>query len=166
MLFLQIRRKKIKSEDLFLQKPIAVKLFLFWTIGFLVYIIVTELVLHRLGVLEIDKWKHPLLPSIIRILGAVVLAPIAEELIFRGLLLNLFIKRKFSVHLAIFLQACFFVLLHNFTYENTLTSNIGIVQTLIDASLFGYARYHTKSIYTPISMHITGNFIATLERFV
>ncbi len=166
ILLLQIRRKKISPQDLFLQKPIAVKWFLLWTVGFLVYILLTEMILYKFGILEIDKWKHPLYASIIRIFGAVILAPIAEELIFRGLLLNLLVKRKMAIHLAIFLQACFFVILHNFTYENTLTSNIGILQTLIDASLFGYAKYHTKSIYTPIAMHITGNFIATLERFI
>lgn len=166
ILFLQIRWKKIKSQDLFLQKPISIKLFLIWTLGFLFFILLTEFFLHKFGVLEIYKWKHPLFSSIIRILGAVILAPIAEELIFRGLLLNVMVKRRFTLHFAIFIQACFFVILHNFTYENTLTSNIGILQTLIDASLFGYAKYHTKSIYTPIAMHITGNFIATLERFV
>ena len=166
ILLVQIRRKKINSQDLFLQKPISVKRFLLWTVGFLVYILLTESVLYNFGMLEIDKWKHPVSSSIIRILGAVILAPIAEELIFRGLVLNLLVKRKLVIHLAIFLQACFFVILHNFAYENTLTSNIGILQTFIDASLFGYAKYHSKSIYTPITMHITGNFIATLERFI
>ncbi len=165
ILLLQIRRKKINSQDLFFQKPISVKRYLLWTIGFLVYILLTEFVLFKLNILEVNKWEHPLFASIIRISGAVILAPIAEELIFRGLLLNQLVKRKLAFQLAIFLQACFFVILHNFTYENTLTANIGIVQTLIDASLFGYARYYTKSIYTPIAMHITGNFIATLERF-
>ncbi|MBF4470039.1 CPBP family intramembrane glutamic endopeptidase [Flavobacterium sp. HJJ] len=98
--------------------------------------------------------------------GAVILAPIAEELLFRGCILNLLNKKKINNHLAVLIQACFFVLLHNFTYQNTMSSNIGIVQSLVDAILFGYARQYTKSLYTPITMHMTGNAIAVIERFI
>ncbi len=164
-LFIATKKKKIQIEDLGIKKPNSTSHFLFWAFGFLAFVLLIEFTLYKFGILEIDQWNHPLFPSIIRILGAVILAPVAEELIFRGLLLGKLIK-KVNIHLAIFIQACFFVLLHNFTYENTLSSNIGIVQTLIDATLFGYARHYTKSIYTPITMHITGNCIATLERFV
>ena len=166
VILIRIRQNKINPHDLSLNKPNSINRFLLWTVGFLIFILLTEITLYKLGILEIDKWNHPLYPSIIRILGTIVLAPVAEELIFRGLILNVLTKRNLNIHLAIFIQAVFFVLLHNFTYQNNLSSNIGIVQSLIDASLFGYARYHTKSIYTPIAMHMTGNFIATFERFI
>jgi len=58
------------------------------------------------------------------------------------------------------------VLLHNFTYENTMASNIGIVQSALDAVLFGYARLYTRSLVTPITMHLSGNAIAIAERFI
>lgn len=165
-LFIATKRGKIdRVVDLGLRKPISMIHFFFWTFGFLGFILLTEFFLYKLGILEIAKWNHPFFPSIIRIVGAVILAPISEELIFRGLLLSK-LSKKVNTHLAILIQACFFVLLHNFAYQNTLSSNIGIVQALIDASLFGYARQYTKSIYTPIAMHMTGNFIATLERFI
>lgn len=165
-LFIASKRGKIhRVADLGLQKPNSAVHFYFWTIGFFGFIILTEFFLYKLGILEIDKWNHTFYPSVIRIFGAVILAPIAEELIFRGLLLSKLFK-KVNMHIAILMQACFFVLVHNFAYQNTLSSNIGIVQASIDASLFAYARHFTKSIYTPITMHITGNFIATLERFI
>ena len=166
ILLLRIRQNKINPHELNLNKPHSANRFLLWTVGFLIFILLTEFAFYKLGILEIEKWNHPLYPSVIRIIGIVILAPIVEELIFRGLILNFLTKRKLNIHLAIFIQAIFFVLLHNFTYQNSLSSNIGIVQSLIDASLFGYARYHTKSIYTPIAMHMTGNFIATFERFI
>jgi membrane protease YdiL (CAAX protease family) len=165
-LFVFVKQKKIKLHDLDINKPPSINRFCIWTVGFLIFILSTEFIFYKLGILEIDKWHHPLYPSIIRLLGAVLLAPVAEELIFRGLALNALIKRRLNIHFAIFIQACFFVLLHNFTYQNTLSSNIGIIQSLIDACLFGYARHFTRSIYTPITMHITGNFIAILERFI
>jgi membrane protease YdiL (CAAX protease family) len=98
-------------------------------------------------------------------MGAVVLAPVAEELLFRALILNFFTK-KMAMPLAIALQAVLFVALHNYTYQNTFGSNLGIVQGLFDATLYAMARYHTRSIYTPIAMHMTGNAIATIERFI
>ena len=160
------KRKKIKTEDLDIRKPFSTRSYLIWTVGFLLYAILTEFVLHKFNILEVSKWEHSFLPSVILIFGAILLAPIAEELIFRGLILNVLIKKRININWAIFIQACFFVLLHNFTYENNLSSNIGIVQSLIDAILFGYARVYTKSIFTSITMHMSGNLIAILERFI
>jgi membrane protease YdiL (CAAX protease family) len=165
-LFIANKRKKVTVEDLGLQKPTSAKQYFSWIIGFLVLAVLIEFCLYQQGILEIDKWNHTLYPSILLIFGAVFLAPISEELIFRGLILTKLTQRKVNIHLAILMQACFFVLLHNFTYQNTLSSNIGIAQSLMDACLFGYARQYTKSISTPITMHITGNCIATLERFI
>lgn len=166
IVFFQMKRKKIDPKDLNLNKPSSIGGSMTWLTGFLIFILLTEFILYKFGILEIDPWNHPLISSLIRIIGTVVLAPVAEEIIFRGLILNVLVKRNLNRHLAIFLQACFFVLLHNFAYQNTLTSNIGIVQTFIDASLYGYARFYTQSLYTPIGMHMTGNIIATVERFI
>jgi len=160
------KRKKINIEDLGVRKPLSIKLYLIWIVGFLIYALLTEFSLYSINILEITKWNHSFYPSIILILGAVILAPIAEELLFRGFILNALIKKRMSIHWAILIQACFFVLLHNFSYDNNLTSNIGKAQSLVDAILFGYARVYTRSIFTPITMHISGNLIATIERFI
>ncbi len=166
VLAILIRRGKIKSQDLDLGKPDPIRSYFIWTVGFLFYALIIEFLLDARGILQVSKWEHSLTPSIILIFGAVVLAPIAEELLFRGLILNVLIKRIGNKHVAILAQALLFVLLHNFTYENTLSSNIGIVQSSIDAVLFAYARQYTRSIYTPITMHMSGNVLAILERFI
>ena len=160
------KRQKIKRQDIDIQSPISVKSYLIWTIFFLIYTLLTEFSLFSFNILEVSKWNHTISPSVILISGAIILAPIAEELLFRGLILNALTKKKINIHWAILIQACFFVLLHNFTFENTLSSHIGIAQSLIDGILYGYARKYTKSIYTPITMHMTGNAIAILERFI
>lgn len=161
-----IKRGKIKPLEIGLTKPNSWKQWLFWGLGFFVFALGLEILFYQLGILEIAPWKNGLLASIIRITGAVILAPIAEEIMFRGVLLHLIIKKIKNLHLAIFLQSVLFVLLHNFAYENTVSSNIGIVQALVDASLFGYARHYTKSLYTPMLMHALGNTIAIFERFI
>lgn len=163
---LAIKRGKIKTNEIGLNKPNSWVHWLLWGVAFLVFAVVLEIIFYQQGILEIAPWKNGLTASIIRITGAVILAPIAEEIMFRGVLLSLLFKKISNLHLAIFLQAVLFVLLHNFAYENTVSSNIGIVQALIDASLFGYARYYTKSLYTPMLMHALGNAVAVFERFI
>ena len=166
IVFILSKRKKINPKEIDLRKPQSFKLFLVCCIGFLFYVLITEISLSYFSLLEVSKWNHSYNASLILIFGTVILAPIAEEILFRGFILNQLINKKINLHLAIFIQACFFVLLHNFTYQNTLSSNIGIAQSLIDATFFGYARIYSKSLYTPITMHITGNIIAIIERFV
>jgi membrane protease YdiL (CAAX protease family) len=161
-----LKRQKIKAKDLDLVKPLQPFKYVGWVFGFLLYALLIEVVFAKLGILEVSHWNYPVVPSIIRIFGAVILAPIAEEFIFRGLILNVLIRKKIQVHVSVLLQAGFFVLLHNFAYENTLSSTIGIVQSFIDATLFAYARIYTKSLYTSMTMHVTGNVIAILEKFI
>ena len=161
-----IRNKKTSLQAFYLHKPVSFFTYFIWVAGFLIYSVATYLILDKTGNLEIDKWHHAPLPSVILITGAVILGPIVEELLFRARILDLMIKWFKNLHLANFVQACIFVLLHHFTYLNTKSSYIDIVQSLGDAILYGYARIYTQSIYTSTTMHITGNLIATLERFI
>jgi len=161
-----IKRGKIKTNEIGLSRPDSWIQFLFWGLGFLLFVIALEVLFYQLGILEIAPWKNGFFASVIRITGAVILAPIAEEIMFRGVLLHVLHKKISNLHIAIFLQAVLFVLLHNFAYENTVATNIGIVQALVDASLFGYARHYTKSLYTPMLMHALGNFVAVFERII
>lgn len=166
ILVLAIKRGKINRAEIGWITPAPWSKFVQWCALFFVFVIAVEVVLYYLKILEPESWNHSFLPSIIRILGAIVLAPVTEEIIFRGLLLSKLQTKLNNLHAAIILQAIIFVLLHNFAYQNTLTSNIGIVQSCIDASLYGYARYYTKSLYTPIFMHMSGNFVAVFERII
>jgi len=167
LVFLGIAMKKgrIVREKIYLVKPFSLQRFLLWCLAFSVLVVATEMLLARAQLLEVEKWNHPFFPSVIRILGAVVLAPVVEELILRGVLLSTLME-KMNIHPAILIQAAVFVLLHSFTYQNTQASNIAVVQTMVDGVLYGYARQHTKSLYTPMTMHMIGNFAATLERFI
>jgi membrane protease YdiL (CAAX protease family) len=167
LVFIGIARKrgKITEETIALRRPASFVLYSAWCLLFLFFIVTTEVVLARLGILEIEPWNHTLVPSLIRITGAVVLAPCVEEILLRGVLLGK-LAEKLNIHLSIVIQAVVFVLLHSFAYENSTASRIGIAQTLTDGILYGYARQQTRSLYTPITMHMTGNLVATLERFL
>ena len=161
-----VTRQKINQRDIGIQPPASYKTFFAWWVFFLVFTVTTELVLFKAGLLQVTHWHHPFTSSVIRIGGIVLLAPVAEELIFRGLLLHKLLKWKIRPHMAVISQAVVFVLLHSFTFENTISSNIGIAQSFIDACLYAYARQHTCSLYTPVAMHASGNCIAVLEQFI
>ncbi|RYY69537.1 MAG: CPBP family intramembrane metalloprotease [Chitinophagaceae bacterium] len=165
ILLIAFKNGKISADDLGLHRPVSTRRFVYWIVGFFIFILLVESLLFITWLLDISPWRHPLIPSVIRIIGAVILAPVAEEFIFRGLLFNKLNNTKPGLHAAVFLQAFVFVMLHHFTYTYSLQSNLAMLQTLADAVLYGYARHYSRSIFTPIAMHMTGNAIATLERF-
>lgn len=166
VLSLRIRQGKLNAQELALRAPDSAGGFLLWWGGFCLLILATELLLWRHGLLETTPWRHELAPSVIRIVGMVALAPVAEELLFRGVLMNFLRRRLGNVHVAVALQAIAFVAVHSFTYDNSLGARIAVAQTLLDAILFGYARLHTRSLLTPIAMHATGNAVAVIEMFI
>jgi membrane protease YdiL (CAAX protease family) len=163
---IRVKQGKFTKEDLGLRLPASNSKFLIWSLVFLCFIMLTEIFLYRYELLESNPWRHNAINTAIRILGMVVLAPVAEELLFRGIFLNKLMQWKLQKPAAVAVQAIVFVAVHSFAYENTVSSNVGIVQSLVDATLYAYARFSTQSIYTPIAMHATGNLIATLERFI
>lgn len=160
----RIKKGKLDRQKFFLQKPDSWKTFLIWWTGFLLLVLLTEICLAGAGLLEVERWNYSIPVTILRLAGIVILAPVTEELIFRGLLLSKLKERNLNDHAAIVIQALVFVLLHNFAWQNTLSSNIGVVQSFVDALLYAYAKNATRSIYTPMAMHATGNMIAVMER--
>ena len=100
VLFIRIQQKKINTQELFLIKPFSMKRFLVCTVGFVVFVLLTEFIFYKYGILEVDIWKHSWYPSIIRITGAVILAPIVEELVFRGVFLGMLIQKRKLIFLS------------------------------------------------------------------
>jgi membrane protease YdiL (CAAX protease family) len=164
-LFIGLKRKKFSTSDLYLNKPISYKIVALWIMAFCIYVFAFEFTLFHLGLLETSQWKYDLIPSIVRIIGIIILAPIAEELIFRGLVLHKLHQFKIRKYVAIILQAILFTGLHS-VFDFTLASQINMLQIFLDALIFAFAMYHTKSILTPILLHMIGNLVAILEQFI
>jgi membrane protease YdiL (CAAX protease family) len=163
---LRVRQGRIQPAEIGWQRPRSFPVALGWWLLFLAIAFGWELLLWSYNELELGGFKHTGMQAAVRIVGMVLLAPVAEELIFRGLFLN-FLSRKFdNFHVAVAVQAAVFVALHNFAYQGTFASNVGVAQSLLDACLFAYARRSTGSIFVPIAMHITGNGIAVVEMLI
>ena len=103
---------------------------------------------------------------IINLLLMALLPAVAEELTFRGVLMNLFrvkgkrlkVKGEGVPHLAIWCSAILFSAIHMQFY--------GFVPRMLMGALFGYMLVWTSNLWVPILMHFTNNAMAVLLYFV
>jgi membrane protease YdiL (CAAX protease family) len=85
----------------------------------------------------------------------VIIAPICEEIIFRGMMLNYFLKKIEKKWLAIIFNSIIFTILH----LNIQAS----VPLFIMSIFFCYIYLKTQNIFYPIGFHIILNLIANTE---
>ena len=84
----------------------------------------------------------------------VIIAPIYEEVIFRGFIWTGLSQSKLGVWGASVLTSVIFALIH-FQY-----GWVELVSIVLLAMLFSYARYISGSLYLPIVLHILNNGLA------
>jgi len=89
-------------------------------------------------------------PSLPLFFGAVLLAPIAEELLFRGLLLRLFIP--YGERGAVLLSAVLFALAHGSIFQ--------IPYALVAGLFLGYTAVCSKGLFYPLVFHLLYNLFA------
>lgn len=103
-----------------------------------------ELLLDQVGLSE-DSY------SVLTILYTVLLAPVVEELAFRGLTYT-YLRRGVSMWSAILVQALMFAGFHGNFFQASYTVVFGFVM--------GYIYAKSENIYLTIALHIGYNFIA------
>ena len=135
---------------------------LFWAVTFGVAVGGILLILYYLGINVMSLFQVQL-PDDSRTLvtffltGAIV-APLAEEIFFRGILYGFF--RRWGISVAIILSTLLFVLSH--TTGNTLP-----VTQLIGGILFAVSYEVEKNLMVPITIHTLGNLaIFTLAAII
>lgn len=92
--------------------------------------------------------------AILAFITVVILAPIAEELIFRGIIFQMLTRNHCPIVAAIIIQAVLFGIYH-----------MNIMQSLYVlplALLLGYTAYKCKSVFPCIFIHIVYNFMAEI----
>lgn len=90
----------------------------------------------------------------------VLIAPIAEEIMFRGFLYRGFVRRPSHAPYAIVVISLVFASVHQ-QYDW-----IGLTQVFVMALLLGAVRWLSGSTVLTIMMHMLANFIAMAETFV
>lgn len=94
---------------------------------------------------------------ILSIITVGIVAPIAEEVLFRGVIYNT-LNRKISVKWTIIIQAILFGVFHGNLIQGLYATLLGVI--------FGYVTYKTKSLWPAIIMHMTNNLIATMAPYI
>ncbi|MDE6132733.1 MAG: CPBP family intramembrane metalloprotease [Oscillospiraceae bacterium] len=100
--------------------------------------------------------EHKPMVYIAEFLGAVVLAPIGEELIYRGVVLRC--SAKISQRFAIFFSAFIFGIMHGNPYQFVLGFLLGIPLALVTLK--------TGSLIPAIICHMTNNLMASVSEIV
>lgn len=92
---------------------------------------------------------------IIKFIQGVILAPVFEEIFFRGILLQQFLKR-YSPPKAILLSGLLFVFIH--------CRLLDAGDLIVYGIIFGYVFYKTNSIVASILVHSMGNLISQVTK--
>lgn len=94
----------------------------------------------------------------INVIMIAVIPAIGEELLFRGVLQNIFTRWMKNPHFAIWTVAILFSAIHVQFY--------GFLPRMLMGALFGYLFYWGQSIWLPILAHFANNAYATLYSFI
>ena len=125
-----------------------------FAVVYLGWMLASDQAIHWRGPWDFRPWQSaPLLASAMRVLAVCLLGPMAEELLFRGVIFS-WLKERIPLTLTIVLTAVGWALLH-WSYSWAV---IGVI--VIDGLLLGLARWRTGSILPPIVMHAIYNLYA------
>lgn len=154
-------RKKIGIRDYLGLNKINFKETAGWLIIIVIFMIFIEL-MNKLS-------NHPSIPDVMLtayktaryvylfVFAVVIIAPIFEELLFRGFLFAGLRDSKLGLTGAIIISSLTWSIIHR-QYDV-----YWIVIIFIMGLIFGVARYKSKSIYTTILMHMLNNFVASVQ---
>jgi len=149
-------RKLPVRETLGLTWP-SCKQALLWLSIYAVFAIINEYFYLQTEAFRSRGWDSELSVVIIKSIGIILLAPVAEELIFRGLLFDRLSLMKTGPIGAIVITAVFFTVAH-YGYS---VSDLSYILML--GLLLGIVRWRTGSVYLTIIMHMIANIISVVE---
>lgn len=127
-----------------------------WIMIAMAWMLVTDYFVAWRGPWDFAPWKaQTLAVSVSRVLAVCFLGPIAEELVFRGVLHRRLIKSgKIASWMVVAILAAAWALMH-YTYTPTV-----IFIIFIQGLVLGIALLRTRSLFVPIAMHIAWNLYA------
>jgi membrane protease YdiL (CAAX protease family) len=106
------------------------------------------------GPWDFEPWRQaPYAASALRLIAVCMLGPMAEELLFRGLLFR-WLSQRMTAPVVIAVTAISWAMLH-YTYSWTVIAII-----VVDGVLLGLVRWKSGSILPPILMHAVYNLYA------
>jgi len=95
---------------------------------------------------------------IVNIFMIAILPAFSEEILFRGVLAELFRKWTKSIHLAVFISSFIFAAIHMQFY--------GFLPRFLLGMALGYLFFWSGSLWLPIAAHFANNFLSVIVEFL
>lgn len=146
-----------ESRERLAWNPVAVRTLVRWLLLWVAWVAATELLAGALGRPVPARFTVQGPALAVRTVGIVLLAPLLEELVFRGILFAVLLARA-GPGPAVVGTALLFALSHG-QYRAA-----DLVQVLADGVVLGLARLRTGSTRLPFWMHLLGNAFAVWQR--
>ncbi|MBD0336864.1 MAG: CPBP family intramembrane metalloprotease [Cyanobacteria bacterium Co-bin13] len=115
---------------------------------------VVEATLQQTLLLSAEETSSPGLYNLLMLFSAIIVAPVTEEFLFRGILLHRW-SVKWGVRPAIVLTSVFFGVLHS-----------NLIGLFVFGVVMSLLYLHTRSLLVPIAAHALNNAIATGLEFL
>lgn len=145
----KLLKRLIKTD---VKKGILKGIFISFCIGiifFITYFIIKVTIGKSIFNIFLFQLPHKTKDIILLFLAGGVISPIAEEIFFRGLIYN-WLRKNYHIPLAVIISALIFSFFH---LKGTMLPLIQFAGGI----LFACAYEYSKSIYTSMVIHITGN---------
>lgn len=158
-----VKRKNLSYKaDLGLVLPNRKNL-IFWTTMFVVLLALEDYIYKQFNHTVTESWigKYTTVQMLFRGIAIGILAPVTEELLFRGLLFWRIKNSRLNNVGAIIIPAILFAAIHIQYFELV---TFGII--FIDGLFYGLARHFSKSVVLAIILHSLSNLGAVLERIL
>lgn len=110
--------------------------------------------------LDIKQQSNSILDITFLILGICLIAPVVEEVIFRGLIYQRLLQSKAGVLGAIIITSLVFTAIH-IQYDVLVLAILSLF-----ALLLGVVRYKTNNLFYCIALHMQLNALSTIELFL
>jgi membrane protease YdiL (CAAX protease family) len=153
-------RKGLGVRDYLALRSPPPRVYLLWFLLTSAYVAINDLILVALGrpivpEFQLEMWRS--ISPVACFVFVVVLAPLLEEVVFRGFLLIGLRRSRLGAWGAVVLTALLWAVIHTQYgwYEIAILFAVGLV--------LGYARLRHKSLLLPIAMHAFQNLVATIE---
>ena len=128
---------------------------LLWIVVWVAWMALSEFVANKVGVEAPEIWSDRSVAAMGALfVGMVLLAPIGEELVFRGLLYGRLANTSLGPAGAVAVAAVVFGLLH-IRYGWVLVAFV-----VVDGVWYGIARVTSGTVIIPMIMHVMGNLLA------
>lgn len=159
-------KKGAKYMDFWSVKHVNNEVLVKWLLAGLVFWLVLSLLDQLISLpiepfmLEIKAANDSLTMTILIIMTICLVAPVIEELVFRGWLYSKLAQTKLGNIGALMLSAMLFTAVHT-QYEHSVT----LVMIFFLGLFLGYVRYKSNNISYSIAIHILFNSLSTLMLF-